>query len=131
MSGGKLTSKMMSTRQNCHPDVMRECHLTPPHVTYFLAPVGFMEILIGYARKEFLSQAKTSDFLIRYGRKAILSSSHSQDNYKYTLPLKDLLDVRAVKPRLIYSYLVFLASKGSPFSEQFLLFIASGTVWSP
>ena len=34
-----------SQRQNCHPDVMHESRLR-----HFLAPVGFTEIPVGYAR---------------------------------------------------------------------------------
>ena len=49
------TSKLISKHQNRHPYVMHESRLTPPHVRRcFLAPVGFTEISVGYAKIYFL-----------------------------------------------------------------------------
>ena len=50
---------MMSKRHNRRPDIIHENRLTPPRVRrHFLAPVGFMEIPVGYARKD-LSTGET------------------------------------------------------------------------
>ena len=44
-------SKMTSKCQNRHTDIMHERRLRPPHKRqHFLALVGFLEILVGYAR---------------------------------------------------------------------------------
>ena len=61
------TSKMIS--KSLYWRHARESSYTPHVRQYFLAPVGFTEIPVGYARKEFLTQAKASDFLIWYARK--------------------------------------------------------------
>ena len=53
---------MTSKRQNRHPDIMHESRLTPrQHVRQqFLAPVGFMEIPVGNARKTFIFALQNS-----------------------------------------------------------------------
>ena len=48
----KMPPRHQTWRQNHHTDVLHVSHLTPPHVRqHFLAPVGFMEIPVRYARK--------------------------------------------------------------------------------
>ena len=45
------TCKLTSQRHNRRPDIIHESRHTPPRVRrHFLAPVGFMEIQVGYAR---------------------------------------------------------------------------------
>ena len=61
------TSKMMS--KSSYWRRARESSYTPHVRRYFLVPVEFTESPVGYARKEFLTQAKASDFLIWCARK--------------------------------------------------------------
>ena len=61
------TSKM--TSNSSYWRHARELSYTPHVIRYFLVPVGFTENLVGYARKEFVTQAKASDFLIWCARK--------------------------------------------------------------
>ena len=61
--------KMTSKRLNRRPEIMREIRLIPTRVRrYFLAPVGFMEIPVGYARKDLSALVKIAENLLLHTR---------------------------------------------------------------
>ena len=63
------TCKMTSKRNNRRTDIMHESRLTFPHVRrYFLAPTGFMEIPVGYARNDLSALVKISENLFLHTR---------------------------------------------------------------
>ena len=63
------TCKMTSKRHNRRPDIMHESRLTIPRVRrHFLAPVGFMEIPVGNARKDLSALVKIAEILFLHTR---------------------------------------------------------------
>ena len=63
------TCKMTSKHHNRRPNIIHVSRLTLPHVRrHFLAPVGFREIPVGYARKDLSAPVKSRKSFLLHTR---------------------------------------------------------------